>query len=134
MGLGLLWGLAAPSWCYSAIPEGEAWQHTPTALPLVRQDTPPCLSYLGLIQSLFYPTKSMALQGTAGAPGCAAALCTSLQIPSCQTGRKEARQGKRIHCSPSSSRTWLTLSPALQKCLESKLEAEQGICAGSSQT
>lgn len=71
------------------------FHHTPTALPLVRQDTPPRLSYLGLIQSLFYPTKSMALQGTAGAPGCAAALCTSLQIPSCQTGRKEGRKERK---------------------------------------
>lgn len=96
-----VWGCSG-GWQHDpgAILEGEACHHIATALPLVRQDTPPCLSYLGLIQSLFYPTKSMALQGTAGAPGCTAALCTSLQISSCQKGRKEGRKERGFTAVP----------------------------------
>lgn len=67
------------------------------ALPLGTQDTPPCLSYLRLIQSLFYPVNSTAL--CPGEQRELRAACSSLHLtadpvlPHTGEGREEGRKG-----------------------------------------
>lgn len=63
-----------------------------------------------------------ALQRTAGAPGCAAAaLCASLQLPACKTGRKEhLPQSRRCR------RPGAQSARRCRKCLESKTRSPTG--------
>lgn len=98
--------------------------------PRVSHNTPPCFSYLGFIQSLFFPPRSMALQRTAGAPRLRRSSSLRLTADPVLQEREEGG----FTAVPPISTTWLAVSPALQKCLESKLKAYQGISAAGSET
>lgn len=140
MGSGLTLGVgsAVPMLLQSG---GACHRATPALLRLPCEQTTPwaascktqhssLLRLPGIYSEPFCPPRSMALQRTAGAPRLRRSSSLRLTADPVLQEREEGG----FTAVPPILPTWLAVSPALQKCLESKLEAYWGISAAGSET